>query len=207
MAIIVNRNTTQAPMIPVGRTGSQSLIFIPAPRVYVKTPDSRSAAPVQAYFTKSNGVTPTGWVDLGLISGDLTINYEQKTKEIRTGIDNILRAAYLEQKGATLEAMLGQVDDVTLETVSGLTASVIVPGSVVNYSVGSTDMNQLAMLFVVQNKLDGKEFQYYNPNAFISFEFTKGSNGDTVLKMSGILPAFTAQAASTEQFLATTIFA
>lgn len=206
MPILVNKNTTQQSMASPGRTGTQSVKWIPAPRVYVKPAESISAAPVEAYYTKSNGITPTGWTDLGTIDGDLKVTYEQKTKEVRTGIDNILRAAYLEQKGASLECSLSQTDDVVLETISGVTASVIIPGSVVNYQLGTTDMNQLACLFVVQNKLNGKEFQYYNPNAYITFSFEKSSDS-MVLKMTGLLPSFIPDGGTNSTFLSTTVFA
>ncbi len=117
-----------------------------------------------------------------------------------------MRAAYLEQKGATFECNLGQTDDVVIETISGVTASVIVPGSVVNYPLGSTDLNQMAVLYVVQNKLTGKEIQFYNPNAYISFQFAK--NGDSLdVKMSGLLPSFIPAGGTQEMFISTTVFA
>lgn len=206
MAVITNKNTTQTPMSTVGRTGTQVLKFIPAPRIYVKTPDSLTAAPVEDYFTKSNGTTPTGWTDLGSVSTVFTLTYDQKVKQVTTGIDQYLRAAYLEARGATFKAVLDQTDDVVLEQISAATASVITSGSIVNYQIGSTDMNQLAILLVVQNKLDGKEWQFYNPNAYLTFNLTE-SGGVMGLAVDGFMPSFKPSGATTEGFLSATMFA
>jgi len=205
-SVISNKNSGQAPMTQAGHTGLQSYKFIPAPRVYVKTADVTQNTPVQSYFAKSNGVTPTGWTDLGSVQGAVKVTYDQKTKEVRTGIDNLLRAAYLEQKGGNAEFSLAQADDVTLEQVTGLTASVITAGSTVNYQIGQTDMNVLAVLFVVQNKLNGKEIQYYNPAAFITFNFDY-SGDEMDLKVTALLPGFTAAGQTNEGFLSVTMFA
>jgi hypothetical protein len=204
--VLSNKNTTQAPMTAVGRTGVQSYKFIPAPRVYVKAADPTLNSPVQNYQTKSNGVTPTGWTDLGSVQGNLKLVYDQKTKEVRTGIDNYLRAAYLNQKGGSAEFSLAQTDDVTLEQISGLTASVITAGSVVNYQVGATDMNVLAILFVVQNKLNGKEWQFYHPAAYLTFNFEYATD-EIDLKATALLPAFTANGQTTEGFISCSVFA
>jgi hypothetical protein len=206
MSILSNKNSTQQPLQVAGRTGTQTLRFIPGPRVYVKAADPQSSTPVQSFFTKSNGVTPTGWTDLGIIEGDLKVTYDNKLKEVRTGIDNVLRAVYSEQKTAQIECSLAQLDDIVLETITGTTASVIVPGSIVNYQLGTTDVINLAVLFVLQSKLDSKEIQFYNPFAYVSFSIDK--SGDAlVAKMSGTLPPFTAVGATKESFLSTTLFA
>lgn len=206
MPIVVNKNTTQKPMSQLGRTGAQSVKFIPAPRVYVKTADSMTAAPVQDYFTKSNGVTPTGWTDLGTVLGQLKVTYTQKVKEVTTGIDQVLRGAYVDSRTGTFEFSLQQLDDVTFEQISGITASVITAGSVVSYGLGSTDLNQLAMLLVCQNKFDGKEWQFYNPNAYTNFAYEE--QGDAfALKVTGYLPFFTPQGTTVECILQSTVFA
>lgn len=204
MAIVSNKNTTGQPMVSTGRTGTQSIKFYPGPRVYVKTPDPLLSTP--SYYGKSNGVTPTGWTDLGTVDGDLKVTYDQKIKEIRTGMDNYLRGAYLEQRGASFECSLAQMDDIVLETISGVTASVIVPGSTVNYALGSTDMQILAVLFVIQNKDNGKEIQFYNPQAYVSFMIEKSSDS-LAIKMTSLLPSFTPAGALSEQFLSTTLYA
>lgn len=206
MSVIANKNTTQAPLTVAGRTGNQSFKLIPAPRVYVKVADPQVDAPVQAYYTKSNGVTPTGWMDLGAIDGDLKVTYDNKLKEVRTGLDNVLRAVYSEEKTAGCEGNLAQLDDIVLETITGVTASVITPGSVVNYQLGTTDVINLAVLFVIQNKLNGKEIQFYNPFGYVSFMIDKSSDA-LVAKMTAMLPPFLAPGATKETFLSTTIFA
>lgn len=214
MAIALNKNTTQAQMqsnagvVVQGRTGLQSIKFIPAPRVYVKTADPQTATVVPGnagISAKSNGATPTGWTDLGSVVGNAKVTFTQKVKDITTGIDNYYRGSYINGKMATLEADLGQLDDVVLEQISGISASVIQSGSVVSYHLGSKDLNQLALLMVVQNKFDSKEWQFYNPNAFINFTFSESGDALT-LKMTGQLPFFTAAADTAESMLACTMF-
>lgn len=206
MAIINNKNTAQSLMTTAGRTGTQVTKFIDAPRVYVKSADSISAAPVQTYFNKSNGVTPATWTDLGQVIGSAKVTYNKKSKDVTTGIDEVLRASYVGSKDVTIEATLGQFDDVVLEQLSGLTASVITSGSIVSYAVGSEDLIQLALLLVVQNKLDGKEWQFYNPAAYLNYSFE--ASGDALaVKMTGKLPFFTPQGGTKEQFIAQTMFA
>jgi hypothetical protein len=206
MAIAVNKNTNQKPMTAVGRTGAQTLKFIPGARVYTKVADSIASTPVQAYFTKSNGTTPAGWTDLGTVLGAVKVNYTKTVKEVTTGIDDYFRAAYVDKKVGQIEFELSQLDDVTLETISGLTASVITSGSVINYQVGSEDLNLLALLVVATSKLDSKEIQFYNPSAYLNF--TWAEQGDAlVLKVTGLLPFFTATGASAEGMLSVTEFA
>jgi hypothetical protein len=205
MAIIVNKNTTQNP-ITSGRTGTQSIKFIPAPRVYVKTADSLSAAPVQSYFTKSNGATPTGWTDLGIVRGTAKVTYDQKATEVQTGIDKVTRFAYTSERKGAIDFTLDQTDDAVLEQVSGMSASVVTAGSVVNYQFGTVDLSQLALLLVVQNKLDGKEWQFYNPNAFLDFSFDD-SNNELGLKVNGIMPYFMAVGQTNQSLFSVTVFA
>lgn len=213
MAILINRNTTQAPMTAGGTTGKQVLKFIQAPRVYVKAADSQTSTPVQSYFTKSNGATPSGWTDLGIVEGKAKIGVEKKVKQVTTGIDNYFRTAYTDSKVGTLDFTLDQFDDVIIGQITGITASVITAGSVVSYNVGTEDLTQLAILLVVQNKLDQKEVQFYNPNAFLNFSFDDSSDQLT-LKVMGLLPFFSPNGGATgtngivlETYLATTIFA
>ncbi len=218
MAITINKNTTQAPITtPVGNlTGLQSIKFIHAPRIYVKTSvststgvqtpvaESLSAAP--GYFVKSNGVTPTGWTDLGVVEGKAKIGVQKKTKEVKTGIDNYFRAAYTNEKVGTCEFALSQLDDLVFGAVTGLTASIITSGSIVSYNVGSEDLNQIALMLVVQNKLDGKEIQFYNPNAYLNFSIEE--QGDELqLKVMGMLPFFFPAGSTKECMLSQTHFA
>lgn len=204
--IVVNKNTSGAPMTQAGLTGLQSVAFVPAPRVYIKTVDPLSNTPVQDYYTKSNGTTPTGWTDLGTVSGNVKIQYSKKTNQIRTGIDQIFTAAYASEKTGQLEFMLEQLDDVTLQNITGLSASVITAGSVISYPVGQEDLVQAALLLVVQNKLDGKEWQLYNPAAYLDFKFNQSK--DTLsLDCTGLLPPFIAAGSTLQTIMQTTVFA
>jgi len=208
MAITVtsNKNTRQTPMTATGRTGSQPTKFIPAPRIYIKSADSVTAAPVQSYFTKSSGSTPAGWTDLGVIEGLANITYNKEIKDVKTGIDLVLRASYVGEKTAFIEFSLSQFGDVVLEELSGLAASTIITGSTVNYQVGSEDIIEKALLLVVDNKITSHEVQIYSPAALLSFQYQQ--NGEFLeLQGNGRLPAFTAQGASAESFMSTTFFA
>jgi hypothetical protein len=185
MAVIVNKNTSQTP-ITSGLTGTQVVKFIDAPRVYIKALDA-TPLPVT---TKSNGSTPSGWTDLGSVEGKVAIRYEKEIKEVRTGIDQILRQSYVGQKTGSFEFVLAQFDDVVIKELSGLTPSSIQAGSTYQFMIGSEDIIQKALLLVVQNKLDGKEMQFYHPNADISFTI-EDSNEQTVVRGRGNLPGFT----------------
>jgi hypothetical protein len=205
MPILANAFTSQKPLTALGLTGKQILKLIPAPRVFIKAvPDSQTAATVPT--VKAAGLTPAGWSDLGVVDGNLKVGYLKKVKEIRTGIDNYLRAAYTNEKSGQLEFQLTQVDDTVLGLITGLTASVTTAGSIYTYHLGQEDLNQVALLLVVDSKLDGKEWQWYSPLVYLNFEFVQ--SGDAlVLKANAILPAFTVVGQATEDFLAATIFA
>jgi hypothetical protein len=199
MAVIVNKNTTQTP-VATGRTGTQVIKFIDAPRVYIKTADV-SAAPV---MTKSNGTTPSGWTDLGSVNGKVRIQYEKEVKEVRTGVDQVLRQSYIGQKTGSFEFVMSQFDDVVIEQLSGLNPYTVQSGSAYSFGLGSEDIISKALLLVVQNKLDGKEWQFYNPNADLSF--TLEDNGEeTVVRGRGNLKAFTWN--SVEPLIVGTIYA
>jgi hypothetical protein len=221
MAVIVNKNTQGTPISGVGRLSSQSIRHVEAPRLYLlatsagsTTTDLLINCPVQNYFVKSNGATPTilgsgstnQWLDLGIVEGFLKVGYTKKVQEIKTGIDKVFRTAYVNEKVGTFECSLSQFSDYVLEKVSGLTASVITAGSIINYQAGQEDLNQCGILLVSQNKLDGQEWQFFNPNAFINFVYEE--KGDALmLKMTAILPFFTAVGQTTQSMFSTTVFA
>lgn len=185
MAVIVNQNTRQNPMAAAGQTGVQVVKFIDAPRIYIKATDA-NATPVT---TKSNGTTPGGWTDLGIVDGKVKVTYTKQSKDVRTGIDQVLRAVYVDKKAIDLEFHLSQFDDVVMTQLTGITASVITSGSIVQFSTGSEDVVQKALLLVFDNKLDGKEWQFYSPNAYITLSF--GDNGDETFVMGKAeLPSF-----------------
>jgi hypothetical protein len=205
MAILTNRNTTQSPMTTAGKTGTQVVRFIPAPRVYVKATESLTSTPVQTHFVVSDGATPSGFTDLGIVNGMAKVTYDKKVKEIRTGMDDYLRAAYVESKDARVEFDLAQFDDANIELLTGYTGSVITSGSIVNYQIGEEDLIEKALLLVCQNKLDKKEIQFFNPNAYINFVFVEQNDG-LMLRCTCLLPSFTPQGETKEAFLSTTIF-
>src|SRR5208337_1537160 len=106
MAVIVNRNTQQTPLgNPAGANdGIQSIKFIPAGRVYIKTtPDSTVATNVNAYAAFSqksdgqtivnpypnSGVSAGEFIDLGIMSTPGKLTYNKVQKKVQTGIDKI----------------------------------------------------------------------------------------------------------------------
>jgi hypothetical protein len=184
MAVIVNKNTTQTPLTS-GSTGTQVIKFVDAPRVYIKTADV-TATPVT---TKSNGSTPSGWTDLGGVNGKVRIAYEKEIREVRTGIDQVLRQSYVGQKSGSFEFVLDQFDDVVIEELSGINPYEVQAGSAYSFSLGSEDIVSKALLLVVQNKLDGKEWQFYSPNADLSFTL-EDSGDQTVVRGRANLKAF-----------------
>jgi hypothetical protein len=206
MSVIVNKNTTQAGLTAAGKTGLQSIRFIPAARVYTKAAESMTAAPVQTHYSKSNGSTPSGWTDLGSMVGNAKLVYNKNLNKVKTGIDKVLQAVYVDEKDATLEFNLGQVDDTALEAISGLSASIITSGSVVNYRLGAESIVEAAMLCVYQNKLDGKEIQFYHPAAMFTFQFDEVENY-FALKCSAELRLFKVDGQTDDLIVATTIFA
>jgi len=143
---------------------------------------------------------------LGIIESVATVTYTKEIKEIKTGIDLVLRQSYVGEKTASIEFNLSQFDDNAFEQISGLTASTIVSGSTINYQVGSEDIVTKALLLVLQNKLDGKEIQLYTPSCDLTFNFQQ--NGEFIeLQGQGKLKSFTASGASVESFFSMTFFA
>jgi len=205
MAVITNKNTVQSPMTSVGVTGTQVIKFIPACRVYIKAADSVTAAPVQAYYTKSDGTTPAGWTDLGIMEGDAKLTYNKEIIKVTTGIDKALRAVYTGTKEGTIEFNLDQMDDFAMAQF-GLTASTVVSGSTANFRVGQESVVQAALMCVYQNKLDGKEMQIYHPAAYISFVWDEVNDG-LVYKVTADLALFTAEGQTIEQLMSVTFFA
>lgn len=205
MAIVVNAFTAQNPLTAAGLTGVQILKLIPAPRVFMKV--AVDPQPVVIPAVKSNGVVAnlSGWTDLGIVDGMAKLGYNKKTKEIKTGIDNVLRAAYVNDKTATLEFNLSQVDDTVLQAISGLTASLITSGSVYAFHMGQEDLVQMSLLLVVQSKLDGKELQFYNPNVYMNFEFVEASDM-MQLKCTALLPFFSVSGQTNQDVMSCVVF-
>lgn len=221
MAVIVNKNTQQTPLgNPVGAvTGVQSIKFIPAGRVYIKTaPDSLTATPVNVYaaYTQKNngaatynapvgaGVTAGSYVDLGIMLTPGKLTYTKTQKKIQTGLDKITQLIYVESRDANLEFELTQLDDYILQQL-GFTASVITAGSSINFQIGQEEVINCAMVCIYQNKLDGKEIQWYHPSAALTVTFNQ--NGDELsVKVMAELVAFQASGASLLSLVSTTVF-
>lgn len=129
-----------------------------------------------------------------------------KVAQETAGLENTLRYAYLASLGASMSFTLGQVDDKILQQVSGLLPSVITQGSIVSYPLGSANLNQLAILLVMQDKLTGKETQFYNPKAYIAFDFDYTPDAK-VLKCQAFLPFFTPINTTVDSVFSVTIFA
>jgi hypothetical protein len=188
MAVIVNTNTRQNPMLATGLTGTQVIRFIDGPRIYIKAVDT-TPTPITI---KSNGAIPAGYTDLGIVDGKAKVTYTKSIEEVRTGIDQVLQAEFVNKKTMQMQFGLTQFDDIVLEQLSALTTSVVTTGSAVQFPVGQEDVVQRALLVVLQNKLDGKEWQFYNPNAYITFQYT--TQGDyTLVQANADLPLFTWQ--------------
>jgi len=205
MAIAVNAYTGGQPLATSGLTGTQILKLIPAPRVFMKsTPDSITAAVVPSI--KTNGsLTLAGWTDLGIVSGAVKVGYAKKAKEVKTGIDNVLRAAYVNDKTGSMEFTLSQVDDIVMQNITGLTASQITSSSIYTFHLGQEDLVQMAVLLVVQSKLDQKEWQFYTPLAYVNFSFNE--TGDAMeLKCTALLPFFTVTGQTNQDILTATVF-
>lgn len=202
MAILVNAFTSQTP-ITGGLTQSQLIKLIPAPRVFVK---SSVTQPCAIPGVKAAGATPSGWTDLGIVSGMAKVGYAKKTKDVKTGIDNVLRASYADDKTATVEFSLSQVDDIVMQSITGLTASQITSNSIYTFHLGQEDLAQMALLLVVESKLDGKEWQFFSPNVYMNFAFA--DQGDAFeLKCTATLPFFSVTGQTNQDVLSATIFA
>jgi len=206
MPVPINQNFTQKGMAVAGLTGTQVIKFIPGARIYVKTADPVLAAPITSYMVKSNGAIPAGFTDLGSLDGDAKVTYTKNKKEVKTGIDNYLRAVYIDEKKMVIEFNLLQTDDVVVAQVLGLTPSTITAGSIVNFQLGRETLGQKAIIVVYQNKLDGKEWQLYHPAAFLDGVFEKSSDS-MVLKCTAELIFFTPVSDTNETLASTTIFA
>jgi hypothetical protein len=206
--VIVNNFTTQKPLTVFGDTGVQSLAVLPAARVFIKTAESTTAAPVgnyTAFSFKTNGNTPTGWTDLGIMDAPAKITYTKNVDKIMTGMDQVVRLTYAKSKDATIDFSLWQTDDYVLSQL-GFNGSVATSGSTKAFFIGQEDVISTALLCVYCNKIDGKELHFYHPAAQLSVEFD--SSGDKLLtKVSAELIAFTPQGQTKDALFAATIFA
>jgi hypothetical protein len=225
MAVIVNKNTQQTPLgVPSGAvSGIQSIKFIPAGRVYIKVnastlapqSDSTLATNVNAYaaFTqKSDGVTITNplpdgglFVDLGIMSTPGKLTYNKVQKKVQTGIDKITQLIYVESRDANLEFELDQLDDYLLARL-GFVTSVITAGSSVNFQIGQEDVINTAIVIVYQNKIDGKEIQWYHPSGALTVTFNAAADALTVKVMCEMI-AFQAIGSTILSLVSCTTFA
>lgn len=208
MPVLINAWTQQKPMVALGATGVQSIKVIPACRVFIKTADITTAAPVNtyaAYSFKTLGLTPTGWTDLGITNGMGKVTYTKNVAKVTTGMDKVVRKTYVSEKSAVCEFDLSQLDDYVM-TQLGFNSSVITAGSTVNFQLGQEDVVERALLLVYANKLDGKEIHWYHPAAQMVVNPLE-TNGELALHVSADLIAFTALGAAVDSLVSCTIFA
>ena len=203
MSVTSNKNTAQSPLVGGGATGAQVLKYIAASRIYAKSPDPISAA--VAPSIKSAGYTPQGWTDLGVVEGPVKMDIQKKTKTIKTGVDGTFRASYADDRTAMTEFTLSQLDDIVVQQITGLTPTQLINLQQAGYGIGAEDVNPMALLIVVQNKLDGKELQFYNPAALLNFSI-ENQNDALEMKVTGMLPYFTPLGASNQCLLSLTVF-
>ncbi len=206
--VVISNFTTQKPNAANGLTGAQVLTMIPASRVFVKVAESTTAAPVYTYAAesfKTNGQTPVGWTDLGIMDAPAKITYTKDIEKVKTGIDQYIRKTYAKSKEASLDFSLWQTDDLLLSNL-GFNGSSVTSGSSMNFLIGQEDVVTLALLCVYQNKLDGKEMHIYHPAANLSVTFDT-ANDKLLTKVSADLLAFTPVGATVDALFSTTIFA
>jgi hypothetical protein len=206
--VVVNNFTSQKPLVATGNTGAQVLAVIPAARVFLKAPDSITAAPVStyaAYSFKTLGVTPSGWSDAGIMDAPAKLMYNKNIAKVQTGLDKVTRKTYSASKDATLEFSLWQLDDYLL-TQLGFSGSVATAGSAMNFMIGKEDVLQTALLCVYVNKLDGKEFHLYHPSASLNCQFDYAGD-KLVVKATADLTAFTGAGDTVESLYAWNVFA
>ena len=90
--------------------------MIPASRVFVKSADSITATPVSAYANysfKTNGQTPAGWIDLGVMDAPAKLMYTKTLGKLQTGVEKISRRTYSTAKEANLDFSLWQTGTTT----------------------------------------------------------------------------------------------
>jgi hypothetical protein len=208
MAVITNNWTQQAPLAASGVTGVQSIAHIPACRVFLKAPDSTTAAPVNtmaAYGMKTNGTVPASWTDTGIMTATGQVTYTKTLKSVMTGIDKIERLTYVESRTAKIDFELSQLDDTVLAQL-GFINSVITAASTVNFQLGQEDVINKALLMVYANKADGKEIQWYHPSAQLSATLANNA-GQTTVKVEARLIAFQPLGYTLSSLISATVFA
>jgi hypothetical protein len=177
-------------------TGSSTKL-IPATRVYIKTAITTPfTEPASGRITATTG--PAGWTDLGgILNSKVMITYNKDLKEIRTGLDQILRVSYVSNKTATASFALENYDVAALAAITGQTALLVYSGTPSAYVgqklfIGKEDVVSKAIMFLCTNKIDNKEHRFFNPSADLSFTFEE--DGDSVVirvtaSLNGFVPA------------------
>ena len=179
-----NKFTAQTPI------ANQSIRVVLAERAYIAPADTAYAEPAE----KLDGDDPASpWLDLGVVDGSkVTLNYTKEIKKIETGIDKVVRGAYLNGKACQAVFTLSQYDVTVLERLTGLTAGDFDGSPVIGHTlhIGQEDVVRMALLFVGTNKVDGKEFHTYNPDSIISFSL-KDADDARVMEVTADMLAFT----------------
>ena len=169
-----------------------------------------------AYSQKSNGQTVTNpypndgvsagtYIDLGIMSTPGKLTYNKVQKKVQTGIDKITQLVYVESRDANLEFELDQLDDYIMAQL-GFVTSVITSGSSVNFQIGQEDVVNVAIIIVYQNKIDGKEIQWYHPQGALTVSFNSTADMLSV-KVTCEMIAFQAIGSSILSLVSCTTFA
>lgn len=170
-----------------------------AERVYYAAANTAYADPT----AKLNGADPAGWSDMGIVKDSkVTLTYTKEVKPVETGIEKVLRGAYVLSKKCMATWDLEQYDIDTIAILSGLsiTAVGVIGGKL---TLGQDDLVEKSLLFLGTNKVDGKEFHHYTKKA--TLEFAVGEDGDSrTLKATAQFYSFLPSGDSVEGFV--TIF-
>ena len=158
---VSNKYTKQPPV-----AGSSTKVVL-AERVYMAPADTVYADPV----ARLDGADPAApWVDMGIVGNSrVNLTYSKDVRYVETGIEKVRRGAYMLGKTAECTFVLEQYDIPQVESLTGLTATAV--GAIGNkLQIGQDDINDMALLFIGVNKVDGKEHHIYCKKGTVSFQ-------------------------------------
>lgn len=201
ISIASNQNTQQ------GTLTNQSVKCILASRAFISTAGAVPTAKLGT-IAPYTYTAPSNWSDLGaVLKSKVSMTYNKDYAEVRSGLDGVFRAAYVTSKTCEWNFALDNYDTTVMGLLLGQTASV---NSAVATSVGYTfwvgreDIITRKLLVIGTNKIDGKEHQYYAPEALLKFAWEE--DGDAiVIRVTATLRASTI-AAGYDDFYQVTIW-
>lgn len=191
---IQSNKATQQPSLD-----NQSVKVVLASRMYMgtvlstisKMPNQRVTNKDTGAYTEPSGWTSaTAWNDLGaVVRSKVSLEYNKEYQEIRSGLDGIYQTSYVTSKSAQMSFALDNYDSAVLGFLTGNTYTSLAASAGYYGFIGKEDTVSASLFMVGVNKLDGKEHQYYNPNA--EFRFAWEEDGDaTVIRVTCILRPF-----------------